>query len=406
MSSFQLTTSQDGTLQYNILIAHQPNQGNINNPSPSAHSPSLVKTSITSSTNIVSMASEWYLSVTRFDIPGSLLPIFVFPVTTNPEDPTDVNYSPLTVTLAYDLSTAPVVQQHLEFFPLNTAEAPNPPGYPSIAHSNAPYYYVYEINHMLQIVNNALSDAFDTLTAGGAPSNPGSGAPDPQAPYFIYDSNSQLISLVVQRIYYDLTLDHPIKIYLNSQLIQYFQAISTTNLAFDDPDGMDYQINVWSTGANYYTPQGYLAPTMATDTPTYPYWYQITQEWCAFSYWCDFTSLMLTVTNLPVRMEYIPNNAINNPAISANFSANSNQSPILTDFVPDVQKPGDLQNKFIYNPTGPYRLIDLLGQQAVKNFDIQVWWVDRFNNLNPLYISAGQVCTIKMSFFKRNSLAW
>jgi hypothetical protein len=248
--------------------------------------------------------SEYFMSIIKFSVPGYNIPILVFP---NPASP---NYNSLfySVTIEYN----GVFNQQQVVFQQRTN---------NLSELN----YVYEYSHLLDMFNTALSTAFAAITTPVGS----------LAPYFIYDTTTELVSLICQIAYYDVTLVNPIKIYVNARGFKFFQSIPVFELTTNSPSGRDFQFYVTNLKNNFYNPP-YLAPTVP------PAYYAMTMQWNTLSNWNSFTNLVFTTGTIPIRYENVPaGNGFETQLSSDNFR------PIITDFTPVLNNAGDQSSTFV-----------------------------------------------------------
>lgn len=397
---------------------------------------------------IIDNPNDYYLTITRFTVPGGEIPIFLFPIQPFPN--TNPNLSNLSVTLEYN---GDIQQQFLIYDPRNNVI--NPPPAPTANNpewARTEYYYVFTYDHMIQMINDALKTAFGNLAAPPLAS---------VAPYFCYDSKTQLISLYCQRAYYDENLASPIQIYVNTPLLNYLEAIDNDFFGYNNADGRDFRFTILDNPCNYYqnecepspvessiitniplggpgsilittsTPHGLsvgdmieiigsdsnpvidgvysvlTAPSATTFTINVNVavvgvggegfavkqcnLFKIEQDYNSLYRWNSFKDIVFKTNTIPIVNEYIRSNA----AGQVNFQ------PILTDFEPLLSKAGDSRSNLQYFPQGPYRLINLNSSVPLKKFDVSVFWKDEKENLYPIRLFRGQVLTIKFLFIKK-----
>lgn len=308
---------------------------------------------------ILKTPSDYYMSVIRFSLEATSIPLFIFPITDVSANPL---LSPLSITLSYSGND---YKEFVIYQPRDLSVTPTTP--------YSVYYYVYEYHHMLDMINVALSTAFTALKAA----NPG--APPTQAPYFTYDASTQLLSLFAQQSYAGA---NTISIYINTRMTKFLNAFENIYYSANSITGKDIQL---------------LVKDNKNNTPASPAsYYQMQQEFKMFYLWDSVSKITFTSSIIPARKEYIP-------AGTTQYSTGVNATrPIITDFVPSRELAGDIRSNLIYNPTGPYRLIDMLGNTPLNKFDLQIWWEDHEQNLYPFYIIPGSCATVKILFVKRS----
>lgn len=386
---------------------------------PTALSNTLASYQETRTQPIIDNPNDYYMSIVRFSIDGSNIPIFVCPVIPNPSNANDVNFTPFQVTLSYGGVN---YTQNLIFIPESDAPAPLPPSAEGLQDFINYYYYIYYYSTLVNMINNALSAAFTALVAANAGLSP-----TVQAPYFIYDRVLQKFALVVQNVTNPLVggtnvyltqfnssgvpllganqVAGTIEIFLNSRIYSYFDGLEVFYLNTANSNLMIIR----DTKNDYYYPPQNAANTAATQVPvsltsgteiytTQPQYFSIYQQYSTISLWNSLSSLVFLTSTIPVQNEYIPASAINSMQTSG-FAA---FRPIITDFVPDLSAAGDPRTRFNYYPQGPYRLIELKSNEPLRRIDLQIFWQDQYQNLFPLNIACNEADTIKIMFMRKS----
>ncbi len=343
---------------------------------------------------IILNASDYTLSIIRFSIPISTIPIIFW--ATNADGTADnTKYS---VTLSYGGTDS----QAFLIYTSNNAFG----GRPSI----------YSYQHFLDILNTAYDTAFAgivtslaiyngattyakgviikylgvpyvSLVAGNVGHTPDSSPTFWQvvlAPYMTLDHVTQLFSLWVQQIYNPVVSGAAaIEIYMGGHLFQLFENFNMLFYGFAQPLGKDFKFIIADTHNNIpTTPTGY---------------YQFSQELAALGLFEQLRQIVYLTGSIPVKTETIPGNTPSN----GNNTSNSFR-PILTDFEPDIE---NLPNtKYLqYFPQGPYRRVDLKGRSSLNIFDIIIYYQTTTGIFAPLTLAPGEIVTTKFLFEKNSS---
>ena len=196
-------------------------------------------------------------------------------------------------------------------------------------------------------------------------------------------------------------------LFVNNILYPYLESIEAF-VAINFLNDTSFLINVQDNNNNYYYPpqnapnlpidQTLTGFTNANNSYTVaPNWFIFTQQYAHVTSWNSISSVVF-MTQMPIQHEYIP--SFNN--INPNNTSAASTMPIMTDFVPDITRPGEQRTRFNYVPTGPYRLIDLKATVPLNKIQFQVFWTDRFQNLYPLKITFGQTNSVKLMFIKKS----
>lgn len=409
-----------GNYQHQGLNYQNPNDTDnnyfnidISNPLIEGTSASQVKYAefqINSTQIILDNPNDYYLTVARFDIPASTIPIFIMQVINNQSDP---NLTPYIFCLSYEGNDYPV---NIIWQPMVYTAHPPTTAIPKQDTTNV-YYNCYSYQHMINLMNIALATSFQQLKTDFP------AAPPTKPPILIYNPDNGILSLLVQNSYIQPPISAlpTIQIFANNPLVStfligfnmYYNGLNNTN-GKDYMFEINYQFNngfsskdgspvananisnpfyVSGSVATNVTPSGSSHTVYYYPPDNPPPYLEIKQEYSTIQYWNSFRSFVFTTGTIPVNTEFVP--AIND---STGISSNK---PILTDFQVSLNNPGDVRSQIQYFPQGPYRLIDLQSSQPLVSIDIKVFWQDQFGNLRPLAINTNQTVSIKLLFIHK-----
>jgi hypothetical protein len=331
--------------------------------------------------------SKYYMSIIRFSIDtGASLPVFIPEIVNGT---TDINETIYKITMVYN-NTAH--SQTVMWSPQNKIAAlPLPPS--SCANGEADlstgYYYCYNYQYFLDLVNNAFEACIEQF-GGASTSIP---------PIFTFDSQNKVFILNCPYPYYNSNEANPIKIFLNPPLYQLFGSLPFTiekqnlTLGINNKQNIQLQVGTFG-GANVV--EFPLNPPIGE--PQYQV-VQCFQEYSTLSQWTPCTAIVFTSSTLPIVSNQVSAPLIYIDGQTQTFSSNnSNICPIITDL---VSSDGQYNPNLVYNPTAEYRLIELIGTKPLYNLDIQVYFRDRHSRLYPLRLPAGGVATLKFLFTKK-----
>lgn len=334
----------------------------------------IAKYEQTRSQQIVANPSNYYLSLVRWKVPGFELPLLIFPI--EPDQP-DILQSVYSVTL----ETSTDIYQ----YPLHYVSYNIPPNPPTVANPDptSSFYFVYNYQQLLDILNHALQVAHDNVTGKPVGSEP---------PYVIYDPTVKLFSLIAQQSQYSVdisptpvppalpttppTFDAGIKVYFDFQLYALFNGMPSRTVAEGSAEstfGRDVQILIADYQNNTYNVD----------------YFQIQQTLPSIEYWSPVKQILFITELIPINSEYT--------AVSS-----SSFRKILTDFEPITSYSTDVPATYQYFPQGQYRLIDLIGTKPLYSIDLQVKWLDVNGNEHFVLIPPFQQLTAKLLFVKRN----
>lgn len=330
---------------------------------------------ITRNQPFINNPSEYYLTISRFNIDASIMPLLIFTVVDNQPNP---NLGNTKFTLRHTPSGTNF-EQNLIYIP-STTNIPVPPApIPKMDRTN-PYYYVYTYNIMIEMMNTALQTAFNNLKAAFPAIS------HTEAPYLKYDKDTELISLIVQ---YDYFSSNDVEIYANKNLQRFLEGIRV-NVNLNDSNNLFARFIINRINDNAYAKPGATIPT----PPNNPDYLIMDGEYSTISLWPSFKEILFTTESLPIRLEYVQN---------ADDSGKNIQKPIITDFSPLIENAGEQRSIFRYFANGSYRLINLNNSSPLYRFDFKIWWVDNLDVIHPLYLRKGIKSDIKIAFFKKKT---
>jgi hypothetical protein len=341
---------------------------------------------------------KYWMSIIRFTIDTPTLPIFIPSI--QPYS-ADLNLTIYSVTLEYTIPQTAITftqETFVQFIPQDKfATVPVPPSQTTngLQNNNSAYYYIYNYQYWIYLVNIAFTTCFNSLAAQIAAYNLANATlytlPTTYAPLFNFDTTANIAILTADIAGYSTG---QISIWLNPSLFQLFSSfpVLVSNLALNANNyGKAVQIQMDSfQGANtiQYPP----------NNPTYTA-IQVFQEYSTISLWNPVTSVVFCSNTIPI----VPNQ-LSTPLlfvdgnIISNSGNNSNISQVITDFVADG---GQYKPSIVYNPSAQYRLVELVGNRPLNNLDVYVYWKDRTGALQPFRLSSGSTATIKFLFTRK-----
>lgn len=211
---------------------------------------------------IIKDMEDYYMSIVRFSIPTQNLPIFLYaPDTTASGNNDPYSSSQYSITLYYN---GVFVRRYVSFNPSSIPTASNlinPPPPPFTAITPQTYQTFYTVNSVqqwLDSINLAIQSAYDDPALAAAPPQ---AAGDP-APFFMYDPETQLISLFANPLFTSLPYGSILneQLFMNSNLFNFFRgSFQNTFIGYDTVNGNDYLITIANKGED--TRRQILPPT-------------------------------------------------------------------------------------------------------------------------------------------------
>ena len=116
--------------------------------------------------------------------------------------------------------------------------------------------------------------------------------------------------------------------------------------------------------------------------------------------WNPVSSIVFATTTLPIHPTQTSVPKIFNSATTVSMFSNgsTNLTTILSDFEVPVSTTNQYRPEITYNPSAEYRLIDMYSNHNLNKVDLQVYWKDKFGNLNRFYLQPGCSASVKMLF--------
>ena len=301
------------------------------------------KFNFTPSGNILDKdVNKYQISVIRFNVDSLLFPVMIY------EDSPDLD-----ITMISDNNDFSVKLNYQSFSDLPT--------------NDERYYYIYSINHFLDIVNKGLKDCFDGLE------NLDNTILSTEPPKFIYEDNK--INYICEKNYSIDTTGNIVKFFFSKKLAQFFQFHKTF-------------INYTSLGDLLYMqflPEFNFINEVDTNL------IHMIAEHNNANFLSPFKKLIITSSMTMKNELKLDNNR------SENVIENEN---IITDFTSDYQNPHELREGIFYFNNDETRFIVLNSSSSIRNFDISFKYVDKQNITRPLLLQADESFNIKLLFKK------
>lgn len=359
--------------------------------------------------SIVDKASDYEMSIIRFQCDTYSLPVYLAEIQPGSNDPNEMIHE---VAMIYRYSSIQSDDRHskeqkLVWIPADKTQ-PIPPA-PSTQKSGfqvlLPYYYAFDYQHVIKIVNAGLALAFGELQAD-ALLNSGIYPVDFQTytpPFFNWDVATNSAILYSRTIFdssnVNPTLLNPqIELYFNPTLYAMFNSLPINKRVLLNDLGLPvYNFPVYQImcdpnhGGNLV--QGLFNLTNERFIKT-------EMLYSTVSEWTPVSSIIFTSSTLPIIVNELsePKITYNNNTVQLSRPGN-NFSTIVTDLVTDEGYRGSL----LYVPNAQYRLISLTTDMPIRHVDLQVYWkLKQTGELVPFTLPSGGSCSVKIGFFLKD----
>jgi hypothetical protein len=319
--------------------------------------------------SIVDNSINYYLTVVDFAIPLTSVPIMIAPLQTG-------SLTNTTMSITFVVNGIPMTSQTVIFTPERT--------------DPFHYTYIYDYNTMINMLNNTLRACYNAFI--GTPAYAGYVQANVNVPFFIYDSATELITLVTDISYAtNIPQVNTVVISINDDLLNYLNGFSF-QYVFRDVVGVRtpfYDFNIYTDGSNRFQ-SNLLYPTPLVS----PAYITTIQSYNNMANWSDLKKVIIVSNSLPIAGE-----SILRGVTSSNIT---NNQYVLSSFTPEVIKTGDQRSIIYYNPASQYRLIDITSDTDIRRIDITVYWEDFNNNWYNMELLPNSNATIRLAFVKKD----
>jgi len=352
-------------------------------------------------TALVEKASDYYVSIVRFSLESTNLPVLMMrPDTSLITNPTkNVNQLVYKMSLSGDnwATRTQIKTRNLIFDPsiINPLTVPKASDFNDDLKFNS-YYYLYNIQQFIEFLNTASSNLTDDLenSISGF-----SGLP----PKFTFDGSTGLISL-------------KLSVFTNTNLggnNQFLPQFTLNHSLYSALSGFGFTYN-----AEY--PDEYLITNVAFKlNPTYDnvgigtgltqsltkdeYEFIATQDYASISILNPISSIAFSTSRLPIQptQEAKPLITGGTSLYGNNNGENNDFSPIINDFSVYNENGYAYKPSVYYTPSSEYKLNDLFGSNPINHVDILCDWIDIYGKKHPMVLESQNSAEIQLLFRKK-----
>jgi hypothetical protein len=351
-----------------------------NTPDSGAIAPQIVYDKTWTGDGIIKNASDYFVSVARFNVQTTnALPAFIAEPLQGSSNINDLIYQ-----VGIIINQGPsfdATQKRVTYLP--TTDGLTLFGNNTGSKLGNPYYYVYNINHFIKMINNALE--FCCVTRGI------------DVCFMVYDETTTLCQMYVPSTWQTF-----IQIHFNAQLQNLFDGFDWTfennfKLLFNQETNIP-RMNTYKDSERITT------TTQQYGTKTY---YILRQTFSTLPVMNPVQSIVFVTSLLPVNQtlstpQVVYGDSQYYPEKTSNSSGND-VSPIITDFIVPCDALGSqYKANILYQPNGEYRLFDLVANDNIKSVQLEIKWKDKYNNIRNLQLASGNSCNIKLMFRRKD----
>lgn len=320
---------------------------------------------------------KYFMHVESIIMSGNLLPVGFMPIQV---DQGNKNLSLYQVTLRYNNTNfQDTIIWAPEDLTINSARVKSPAANGGDQYLDE-YYFIYSVQHLLDLINTSLQAAFTALTTA-FPAVLVAPISITEAPFLVFDAESRLISIVVQQQY-----SQYISLFFNSNLYDILRTFKSTLVTGLYGAGADNLISLAYNGINAYNK---IVPATAIST-TYDY-LRIVQSHSSLDSWFPEERFLITCGSIGLSPDRYPSNFSN---------GEFNTEYILGSFAHNAEKTQIMRRYHTHNP----RIIELrdITNNDISKITLQVWWLVKGTGYKfPLKLSGGQSVDIVLAFVNR-----
>lgn len=347
----------------------------------------------TRTTAFINIPEEYTMSIIRFTMGSSSLPVFIPQIQPNQGNRDLTIYS---VTLAYQ---GIEFQTFINWNP-QEVNAPLPPAPNQTANgrqfNQEGYYNCYSYTFFIEQIYTAFQICFNGLDLAVVAA--GLALPTVYPPVINWDPTTNSASLYADYAGYENNPSAPnpqIAVFMNAPLFSLFNSFPATYQGYNVVNGKNYKIPfVDIGGTNIIT---LIPPLQYPPAPIVNYkailW---TQEQSTTASWSPILSVVFTSNTLPIEA-----NQVSTPVVFSNNQNtilggnNADFQNIITDI---VSEDGNYRPNLVYNPSAEYRRISLKGNRPLYSIDLNIYYKIITGELIPLKLFSGESVTMKILF--------
>ena len=281
------------------------------------------------------------------------------------------------------------------------------------------YYNIYNVKWFLCLVNKCLRDVWLAIEPTQVA----------LVPYFIVDENTNFFTLFTpclitptvinfapsETAANGLSVTSPVyvgensnpavthTIFFNEPLYNLFCGINSVYYGNKVPIFVNPNDQAVA-NANPYLFNYYMQPINYSNLNKTGNYIFSTSEYSSVPMWSPIKSIQFTSTLLPNLLTYtstpVPFNNLNHNG-QQNVGNNSEISSQITDIQVGLVTGSEYKPQLLYIPKAQYRLISLLGSNAINNVDFQISFTNKYGQTIPIRLSSQCTANLKILFQRK-----
>ena len=315
----------------------------------------------------ITNGQKYFFSIIRFTLESNNIPIHIPKIKNGQADANMTNYC-MQMIYSNGGTTTPSIPVNLEYV-CNNKFSNNYVAPPTIQQQDDPYYYIYNVQDVVDMFNKASTRCLTNLISLQT-------GLSCQAPKMIYNGDNTF------SIYYDDNFSSDISLYVNDDLLKLFGNFSSR---YEMNNGIN----------NRFVVSNKLKNTATIDGTTYTF---ETQSYPCFQNWSPVQSIVFN-SSIGVNMEYVSEPQILNNSSVFGKSTDKVEN-VVTDIILPINNPTDYNSFIMYN-ANVYREANLKVSE-IRNIGMSIHWKSKMGKNYPVMLSDGNNVTVKIKFEKIN----
>jgi len=354
---------------------------------------------------LVEKASDYYVSIIRFNLETTNLPVLLLRPDTNIlTNPTkNINQLVYKIGFSFDNFESGTLNfyKNIVYIPsiLNTLTTPTSINFNDKLKENS-YYYVYNIQAFMIMMNETIAGILNEMSQY-ATTNGDVYIPPIEPPIFVFNALTGIITYKFTSFTYN-GVEQPIYFGCNHSLYSVLSGFGFEYNAFKPDQYVLKYINLDFVNKDYDIVG--VGETEGQKSITRdPYVFKVSQDFPSISILNPVSSVSFSTSRLPIQptQEAKPLITGGTSLYGNNNGENNDFSPIINDFSVYNENGYAYKPSIFYNPSSEYKLNDLFGSNPISHIDILCNWIDIYGIKHPMYLESQNSAEIQLLFRKK-----
>lgn len=348
--------------------------------------------------HLVEKASDYYVSIIRFSLESTNLPVLMM----RPDTSLITNPNKNRLQLVYKMSfsadnfnTRTQIKTRNVIFipPIDNTNNTTLEFNEELKYNS--FYYLYNIQQFIRMLNKTSEDLLNDLKTSFTGI---SGLP----PIFTFEPSSGIISIKYHPIT-NTTLPEGQQSFTPTIVLNHslYSALSGFSFNYDANYADEYKLlpdNIKRNPDYRQAGEGDLGVVIGEDYP-----YIISQDYPSISILNPISSIAFSTSRLPIQptQEAKPLIIGGTSLFGINNGENNDFSPIINDFSIYNENGYAYKPSVYYTPGSEYKLNDLFGSNPIQHVDILCDWIDIYGRKHQMFLESQNSAEIQLLFRKK-----